>query len=61
MAWFIEQKTEIIKCVDIMTPPSRFASGILGTIEARERVDLDRGRYHSEKSQTTLTILTIAH
>ncbi|MBT9146917.1 MAG: hypothetical protein DDT32_00664 [Syntrophomonadaceae bacterium] len=49
MIWFINYKDTTIKTVDIMTPPGRFASGILGTTEAHDRVDLDRGYYYSEK------------
>ena len=49
MTWFIEQKNTEIGCVDIMTPVGRFATGIQGAIEARERADLDRGSYGSEK------------
>lgn len=49
MKWYIQEKDSTIGSVDIMTPPGRFAMGILGSIEARKRADLDYGRYGSEK------------
>jgi len=42
MAWFIEEKESTIKCIQIMSPPRRFAQGILGTVEAKKRSDIKR-------------------
>ena len=42
MTWFIEEKDSTVGCVYIMSPPRRFADGILGTIEANKRADLRR-------------------
>ncbi|MFC1952567.1 hypothetical protein ACFLWR_00350 [Chloroflexota bacterium] len=49
MEWFIERKSETVGSVNIMTPPGRFAVSILGMTEARQRADLDRGRYSGGK------------
>ncbi len=40
--WFAEEKDETIGCAFIMTPPSRMADAILGSVEAHKRTDLSR-------------------
>ncbi|MCO5383610.1 MAG: hypothetical protein NHB15_17305 [Methanosarcina barkeri] len=49
MTWYIGEKNITVKSVNIMTPPGRFAMGIIGISEARKRADLDYGRYTSIK------------
>jgi hypothetical protein len=47
-AWLIDNKITDIGCIDIMTPIGRLATGLLGSLEAGKRADLDRGSYNSE-------------
>ncbi|KYC46420.1 MAG: hypothetical protein AMQ22_02144 [Candidatus Methanofastidiosum methylothiophilum] len=42
MTWFINEKNMSMGCTYILSPPYRFADGILGTIQAAERKDLPK-------------------
>jgi hypothetical protein len=40
MAWLFEEKNTAIGCIIIMSPPKRYADGILGTVESDKRNDI---------------------
>lgn len=42
MNWYVNYKNPSVGCIHIMSPPYRFADGILGTIETDRRSDLRR-------------------